>query len=257
VTASSPPASLASCVDRLRLNEALALLGRGASAQLPDAGHDPAAYLQALIDGLCNVSLRDPLTGTANRRELMRVLEGELDRVARSGDAALLLMVDIDHFKAVNDTYGHNVGDQALQHVAQLLQACVRPMDTLARYGGEEFAIVLPACQPAYGKNVADRIRQIVASQPFYASPGQTLPLTVSIGGAYALQWIRSTNELWIERADLQLYQAKNLGRNRVCIEPQPDSTVTAEEKNLLFNSLVMPTGAAEDPISSTFPGNV
>ncbi len=97
----------------------------------------------------------------------------------------------------------------------------------------------------------------MVASQPFYASPGQALPLTVSIGGAYALQWIRSTNELWIERADQQLYQAKNLGRNRVCIEPQPDSTVTAEEKDLLFSGLIMPTSAAAESISSMSPGNV
>lgn len=257
MTTPVPTASLASCIDRLQLGEALALLGRDACGQLPDAQDDPVAYFQAVVDGLCNVSLRDPLTGTANRRQLMTVLEGELDRVARSGDAALLLMVDIDHFKTVNDTYGHNVGDLALQHVAQLLQECVRPMDTLARYGGEEFAIVLPACQPAYGKNVADRIRQIVASQPFYASPGQALPLTVSIGGAYALQWIRSTNELWIERADQQLYQAKNLGRNRVCIEPQPDSTVTAEEKDLLFSGLIMPTSAAAESASSLSPGNV
>lgn len=256
MTPLQPPPALACTIERLQLSEALALLGESVRAQLPDAQQHPTAYLQAVLDGLCDISLRDPLTGATNRRHLMTALEGELDRVARSGDAALLLMVDIDHFKAVNDTYGHTVGDLALLHVAQLLHECVRPMDTLARYGGEEFAIVLPACQPAYGKNVADRIREIIANEPFVISPGQILPLTVSIGGAYALQWIRSTNELWIERADQQLYHAKNLGRNRVCIEPQPDSTVTAEEKDLLFSGLVAPDSAYPE-MTLISPGNV
>ena len=151
MTSPQPPLALASGIERLQLSEALALLGDGVRAQLPDAHLHPIDYLQAIIDGLCNVSLRDPLTGATNRRHLMTALEGELDRVARSGDAALLLMVDIDHFKAVNDTYGHNIGDLALKHIALLLHQCVRPMDTLARYGGEEFAIGLRACQTAYG----------------------------------------------------------------------------------------------------------
>ncbi len=256
------PFSLASCIDGLHLHEAYALLGEEECAQLPAADQQPIAHLQGLIDGLCHVSLRDPLTGAANRRHLMTALEGELDRVARSGDAALLLMVDVDHFKAVNDTHGHNVGDLALRHVTHLMQECIRPMDTLARYGGEEFAIVLPACQPAYGKNVADRIRQIIANHPVDAGVGQAFHLTVSIGGAYALQWIRSTKELWIERADQQLYEAKKSGRNRVCIEPQPDSTVTAEEKNLLFSGLISAEAALDSlaPLTAQPPtslGNV
>ena len=108
-------------------------------------------------------------------------------------------------------------------------------MDTLARYGGEEFAIVLPACQPAYGQNVADRVRRAIEALRIRINPSQEIAVTVSIGGAYALQWIRSTRELWIERADQQLYRSKSAGRNRIEIEQQPDSTVTAEEKNLLF----------------------
>ncbi len=230
------PAEIA--LEDLRLHEALALLGTQACAQLPSPQESPQAYVQALIDGLCNISLRDPLTGATNRRHLMAVLEGELDRVARSGDAALLLMVDIDHFKQVNDTYGHQTGDLALQHIARLLLHCIRPMDTMARFGGEEFSIVLPACQPAYGRNVAERIRKTIEASPLLLPGQQPLHLTVSIGGAYALQWIRSTHELWLERADQQLYQAKHKGRNCVCIEPQPDSTVTAEEKHLLFGHL-------------------
>lgn len=241
-------------LEGLQLSEALALLGADVRAALPDAQTQPQAYLQAVVDGLCSISQHDSLTGAANRRHLMRTLEGELDRVARSGDVALLLIVDVDHFKNVNDRYGHNVGDHALQHISELLRQCVRPMDTMARYGGEEFAIVLPACQPAYGQNVANRIRQTIEHNPLTWAPGQSLTLTVSIGGAYALQWIRSTSELWIERADQQLYFAKSQGRNCVCIEPQPDSTVSAEEKNLLFSGLIESVDATEPAAPNTAP---
>lgn len=224
-----------SALQHLRLDGALALLGEADAASLPSAQTAPLERLQAIIDHLCSLSLRDALTGTANRRHFDSILDRELDRVARSGDVALLLMVDIDHFKQINDQHGHNVGDSVLQQVASTLMQCVRPMDTLARYGGEEFAIVLPACQPAYGQNVADRVRRAVESLRIRTSTGHELSVTVSIGGAYALQWIRSTRKLWIERADQQLYLAKGQGRNRIEIEQQPDSTVTAEEKNLLF----------------------
>lgn len=236
----------------LRLATAHNLVTRTGGGEIRLPTDTPTHYLQALIDGLCELSLRDPLTGLANRRHFRTVIEREMDRVARSGETALLLMLDIDHFKQINDTHGHIAGDMVLQSVAQTLSEGIRPMDTLSRYGGEEFAIVLPACQPAYGKNVADRIREMVANEPFAISPSQSLPMTVSIGGAYALQWIRSTSELWIERADQQLYHAKNLGRNRVCIEPQPDSTVTAEEKELLFSGLVAP-GSAYPETTSIF----
>lgn len=208
----------------------------------------PVRYLQGLIDGLCELSLKDPLTGLANRRHFRAVLEREIDRVTRSGEAALLLMLDIDHFKKVNDTHGHLAGDVVLQSVARTLAACVRPMDTLARYGGEEFAVVLPACQAAFGRVVAERIRRAVAHTPIRISPSVELNVTVSIGGAFALQWIRSTTLLWTDRADHQLYQAKAAGRNRVSIEEQPDSTVSAEEKSLLFGPLYTPSGWGDLP---------
>lgn len=222
-------------LQKLRLDGALALLGEKQDAASQDTPESGLQRLQSIIDGLCELSLRDPLTGCANRRHFDSVLDRELDRVARSGDVALLLMVDIDHFKQVNDRHGHLAGDAVLQHVAQALSHCIRPMDTLARYGGEEFAIVLPACQPAYGQSVAERVRQTVNALRVPIDALQTINVTVSIGGAYALQWIRSTCQLWLERADQHLYLAKSAGRNRIEIEQQPDSTVTAEEKNLLF----------------------
>ncbi|RUP25748.1 MAG: GGDEF domain-containing protein [Curvibacter sp.] len=218
----------------LRLDTALALLAQDEELH-PPAPEGTTGYLQHLIDGLCELSLKDPLTGLANRRQFRAVLEREVDRVTRTGESALLLMLDIDHFKRVNDSHGHPAGDIVLQSVADTLANCVRPMDTLARYGGEEFAVVLPGCQAAFGRAVAERIRSIVESTPITIAPGLDINVTVSIGGSFTLPWVRSPISLWIERADHQLYRAKSEGRNRVCLDFPPDSTVSAEEKGLLF----------------------
>lgn len=218
---------------------ALVTRASAGGVQLPN--DSPTQYLQSLIDGLCALSLRDPLTGLANRRHFRSVVEREMDRVARSGESALMLMLDIDHFKQINDEHGHLAGDRVLQSVAQTLAQGIRPMDTLARYGGEEFAIVLPMCPAAFGQSVAERLRESIESTPIAISPVLSLQVTVSIGGAYALQWIRSTPALWTERTDRQLYLAKSNGRNRIQIEEPPDSTVSAEEKSLLFGPLSDP----------------
>lgn len=209
---------------------------------------EPAPYVQALIDGLCELSLKDPLTGLANRRFLYATLDREIDRVTRAGDSALLMMLDIDHFKGINDAHGHLAGDLVLQSVARTLSACVRPMDTVARYGGEEFAVVLPSCQATFARAVAERMRRAIESTPVRISPVEQVNVTVSIGGAFALQWIRSTKQLWAERADQQLYQAKQAGRNCIVLEEPPDSTVSAEEKNMLFAPLFTPSDWGELP---------
>lgn len=209
---------------------------------------EPAPYVQALIDGLCELSLKDPLTGLANRRFLYATLDREIDRVTRAGDSALLMMLDIDHFKSINDAHGHLAGDLVLQSVARTLSACVRPMDTVARYGGEEFAVVLPSCQATFARAVAERMRRAIESTPVRISPVEQVNVTVSIGGAFALQWIRSTKQLWAERADQQLYRAKQAGRNCIVLEEPPDSTVSAEEKNMLFAPLFTPSDWGELP---------
>jgi diguanylate cyclase len=193
--------------------------------------------MQALIDSLCELSSRDPLTGLANRRQFELALAGEIDRVARAGEAALVLMIDIDHFKLVNDNHGHPAGDMVLKGVAQALRDCIRPMDTLARVGGEEFAMILPNCPPSFGLTVAERVRTKVQNRAMAISIGQQVHVTVSIGGAFAPQWVRSSAPLWIERADQQLYRAKAEGRNRACLEQPTVSLVTAEEKGLLFGT--------------------
>ncbi|MDE2617871.1 MAG: GGDEF domain-containing protein [Burkholderiales bacterium] len=233
-------------VHALRLDDARALLQHD-GAELPAPGDGPAAYLQHIIDGLCELSLRDPLTGLANRRHFRAVLSREIEIVARSGNSALLLLLDIDHFKKVNDTHGHLAGDKVLQAVARCIAACVRPQDTVARYGGEEFAIVMPDCQAAYGETVAERIRQSIAALSIPVSPLLHLQITTSVGGAFAPVWVRSTADLWIERADTQLYLAKTQGRNRVCIDHQQVISVSPEEKSLLFGNLALSDSAWGD----------
>ena len=200
------------------------------------------------IDFFHDSARKDGLTQIFNRTTTSQFGEKLLAKSWKTGRPFAAIILDIDHFKKVNDTHGHLAGDVVLQSVARTLSACVRPMDTLARYGGEEFAVVLPACQAAFGRAVAERIRRAVANTPIRISPMVELNVTVSIGGAFAMQWIRSTTPLWTDRADHQLYQAKASGRNRVSIEEQPDSTVSAEEKNMLFAPLFTPSDWGELP---------
>ncbi|HET7527924.1 MAG TPA: GGDEF domain-containing protein [Burkholderiaceae bacterium] len=212
------------------------LLQQSGHAALPgEPGSD--VWLQALIDALVDLSSRDALTGLSNRRSFELALAREIDRVARSGEPALLLTLDIDHFKRVNDTHGHAAGDLVIQAVGRALAETVRPMDFVARVGGEEFSIVLSNCPPAFGPQVAERVRRRVARQPVEVAPGESVAITISIGGAFAPQWVRTTPRLWMDRADLQLYRAKSEGRNRCCLEPTAVPLVSAEEKGLLFAS--------------------
>ena len=234
-----PPPTDPSTSDQhaLNLDAALQLLEQSGHG-LPDLRQaGKALWLQAVIDGLCELSSRDPLTGLANRRHFELMLAGEVDRVARAGEPALVLMIDIDHFKKVNDAHGHPAGDEVLKHVARSLQECIRPMDTVARFGGEEFAMILPNCPPSFAQAVAERIRMRIEVMTIPIGPGESVRVTVSLGGAFAPQWVRSSPLLWVERADQQLYRAKSEGRNRACLEQPAVSLVSPEEKGLLFGT--------------------
>ncbi len=235
----TPPArapAAAGSANTLQLDTALQLLAQ--SGQEPPPGdRSSAAWLQALVDALVNLSSRDALTGLANRRAFDVALLREIDRVARSGEPALLLALDIDHFKQVNDRHGHAAGDHVIKAVAGALIDSVRPMDLVARVGGEEFAIILPNCAPGFGLTVAERVRRRVELMPIGVGINQQIAVTVSIGGAFAPQWVRSTPALWSERADQQLYLAKTQGRNLVRLEPTAVSVVSNEERRLLFET--------------------
>jgi diguanylate cyclase (GGDEF)-like protein len=218
----------------LQLDKVQALL-RQAGRSMPDLqSTGPVHYVQALLDALCDLSTRDSLTGLMNRRYFLAVLEQELDRVARTGESALLLMIDIDHFKRVNDQYGHLAGDAVIRVVGEALKASARSMDTVARIGGEEFGVVVPNCPPSFAMQVAERIRQTVLST-VVTFHDQQIQVTISCGGAFAPGWLRTVADNWIDRADRLLYQAKEQGRNQVCMEDFPTSDVSAEEKDMLY----------------------
>lgn len=161
------------------------------------------------------LSNTDALTSIYNRRYCIDILEKEVDRARRYGSRLSFLMIDIDNFKAFNDTYGHLVGDMVLTEVAHLLQSGLRKTDTVARYGGEEFALLLPETDPKGSLAVAERYRAQVQAHKF-GSEKDPLRVTISIGlSHYPSPDIESVDDL-IRLADNALYKAKSNGRNRV-----------------------------------------
>ena len=212
------------------------MLLRRAGYPVPDSTAAPGVeYLQMIVDGLCEISSRDALTGLANVRQFRAVLEQELDRIARTAAPMSLLLIDCDHFKAVNDTYGHPAGDLVLQAIARELRDTMRPMDTPARYGGEEFAIVLPNCLPAHAWRVAERIRGRIAQTAVPLSDGRSVRITVSVGIACVAPCQQTDAAQLVATADRQLYLAKHEGRNRVSIDAAAESGVSATERAALF----------------------
>ncbi len=231
------PNHLLAGLGELQLDEALRLLrhARGDSHYPQDV--NDLVGLQSVIDGLCELSSRDGLTGIANQRQFRMVLERELDRVVRTGEPLALLLFDIDYFKRVNDRYGHPAGDTVLQAVAWLLERGVRPMDTVARHGGEEWAVILPSSLAAHALGTAERLRREIESMPVFLQDGTQVDITVSCGGAVIAPWNSIAPEALIAAADRALYSAKQSGRNRVCFAPVHDFSVSAEERDALFDS--------------------
>jgi len=159
----------------------------------------------------------DPLTGTLNRRALFDLLRREMERHRRHGHELAVIMFDIDHFKSVNDHYGHAVGDSVLQHVAQVAAKEVRGTDTLARYGGEEFVLVAPETDKIQALQLSDRVRVALRLD---ALPVRDRKLRVTASFGVALMRAQDTEpEELLQRADEALYAAKAAGRDRVMTE--------------------------------------
>ncbi|MBB1073280.1 diguanylate cyclase [Rhodoferax sp. 4810] len=172
------------------------------------------AEIQSLQAELRDQARRDALTGLFNRRHLGDLMTRELARCARDGQPLSLLMIDIDHFKRINDTHGHQVGDDVLRATARLLAERARASDMLFRYGGEEFLLVLLPADASVARDVAEELRQRYAASPLTAD-ASPITATLSIGVAtFADHGV--TFESLVEAADQALYRAKRAGRNRV-----------------------------------------
>jgi len=157
----------------------------------------------------------DSLTGVMSRRAFDEQAEREIARACRYGSSLSCLLIDADHFKSVNDTYGHGIGDLALKHLASICSRELRISDCLGRIGGEEFAIMLPETDLGTAIEVAERLRKAIASTPLDAGGGRTVKLTASIGVAAYSESMKTFDPL-LSNADFAMYDAKNNGRNRV-----------------------------------------
>lgn len=168
-----------------------------------------------LFEKVEKLSVTDSLTGLFNRQLMQKVLANEFARSKRYGSPLSLVMVDVDHFKKVNDTYGHQKGDEVLKTLADVLKGFCRSHDVPVRYGGEEFLLILPQTPLQGALHIAERIRQTVAKTPFYHN-GKKLQVTVSCGLAALDKATMETPERLIGAADQALYKAKETGRNKV-----------------------------------------
>ena len=177
--------------------------------------HRYTEQLRLTVRASMEMAVTDALTGLYNRRYLETQLTQLIDQSADRGKGLSLLTLDIDFFKSVNDTYGHDAGDRVLQEVAGRIRAAVRTADLACRTGGEEFVVVLPGADLSVAEKVGERIRRSIAAKPFMLGPGSHLTVTASLGVSSLLNVQDSVEDL-LKRADRALYRAKREGRNRV-----------------------------------------
>ncbi len=169
---------------------------------------------------LVEMATQDFLTGLLNRRETFRRLDEELQRSRRLATPFSVLLLDLDHFKQVNDVHGHSAGDLVLQAVAAALRQGVRPYDLCCRYGGEEFLVILPETALEDAAGIAERLRRDIENLKITAAKETALQITASIGAAALLG--HETIDQLVARADEAMYNAKSSGRNRVCLAEPP-----------------------------------
>lgn len=164
------------------------------------------------------VGLCDPLTGVNNRRFFDQRIEEEFSKAQRNQSTLACLFIDLDHFKRINDTHGHQVGDVVLKHVAQLLSETLRQGDVLARYGGEEFVVLLTGADQIITLEIAERMRNLVENTPFWTAQNKSVQVTLSVGIAFfQAGQVISVKQL-LQKADQAVYAAKLSGRNQIKI---------------------------------------
>ena len=211
------------------------------------SGENPCEFLTEIIllrekvNSLTELVRTDALTGLYNFRFFKEALALEMERTRRGTQPLSMILVDIDHFKKFNDKWGHDLGNQALIHISNLIKITIRKLDFGCRFGGEEFVILLPNTDLQQSISVADRLREIIATTPLDID---TLPvgITASLGVGEFTSRHSETCEAFIHRVDTWLYKAKENGRNQVAF-PVPSVTektdaVTQEEKNALFGAV-------------------
>lgn len=174
-----------------------------------------ALTFNSMADKLEEIATRDSLTGLLNKKEILRILAAELTRARRHATSVSVMMLDLDYFKSINDTYGHQAGDAVLVTAAELFEKHVRGIDYVGRYGGEEILIVLPATTETESVEIAERIRRSLASTAIAVNDFEQINLTVSIGIAIFPTDGEDESTL-LSHADQALYQAKGAGRNQV-----------------------------------------
>jgi diguanylate cyclase (GGDEF)-like protein len=190
------------------------------------AAHAAVALENAhLFSEVQELAITDSLTKIYNRRRFFELAEQEFERSRRYTRPLSVIMLDIDHFKRVNDTYGHAVGDLVLETLANLVQKSLREVDVFARYGGEEFVILLPETTSIEAQLTAERIRQLISRTPIQ-SGSNTIEITISFGVVELEDTCRNIEEL-LDRSDQAMYHSKRTGRNRVSIwspnsQPKP-----------------------------------
>lgn len=187
----------------------------------------------------------DSLTGLWNRAAIFEILERELARAKRENRSVGLVLADVDHFKRVNDTFGHVAGDTVLKEVAGRLSASLRDYDSVGRYGGEEFLMILPGCDAENALKQADRVRACMAARPVTAEEGE-IAVTISLGVSAAND--PASMGLVLRAADAALYKAKNAGRNRAALA---DGLVSDDARSPQSGDASSP-GAADDSSSTS-----
>jgi diguanylate cyclase (GGDEF)-like protein len=175
----------------------------------------------------------DILTGVWNRGAIVEMLDREINRSRREGPSLGVLIGDLDHFKAVNDTYGHLAGDSVLREVTRRIQAAVRLYDAVGRYGGEEFLVLLPGCDAVATMDKAEQLRTAIVQQPI-ETPAGPLRVTMSFGAVTTANWPLDTTSQILQMADAALYRAKQEGRNRTVMANATDHE-EAHKRSLEF----------------------